>query len=192
MGTPRQSRHRCLPFPVRAQIVGMSQAVCLFACSTSSAFGTVSEDAPGEALVSALPWGRQGGMTLARSRPDCGGCLRRFVCLAAWTSALSKKIARIFRARRRIQHPMGKPPGGYDTRLFAARCQIVGMCQAVCMFLPPPQTSLPSEQNVDMFRGAGFSTPRGSRHGGLHSNFRAQIVGMSQAVCLFWPPGVSL
>ena len=37
------------------QIVGMSQVVCLFACSTSSAFGTVSEDVSGEALVSELP-----------------------------------------------------------------------------------------------------------------------------------------
>ena len=37
------------------QIVGMSQVVCLFACSTSFAFGTVSEDVSGEALVSALP-----------------------------------------------------------------------------------------------------------------------------------------
>ena len=37
------------------QIVGMSQVVCLFACSTSSAFGTVSEDVSGKALVSELP-----------------------------------------------------------------------------------------------------------------------------------------
>ena len=41
--------------PVRAQFVGMSQAVCLFGGAKSLAFGADCEDVSGEALVSALP-----------------------------------------------------------------------------------------------------------------------------------------
>ena len=58
--------------PARAQIVGTSQAVCLFACSTSAAFGAVWEDVSGEALGQ-LPQGMApGGIARARSRSDCG------------------------------------------------------------------------------------------------------------------------
>ena len=43
--------------PVRAQIWGMYQAVCLFRTVTSLVAGAVSEDVSGEALVSAFPRG---------------------------------------------------------------------------------------------------------------------------------------
>ena len=43
--------------PVRAQCVGMSQAVCLFCAPTSSTFGAEFEGVSGEALVSALQRG---------------------------------------------------------------------------------------------------------------------------------------
>ena len=73
---PRGGRQGVYHGPVRAQIVGMSQAVCLFRTSTSLAFGADFEadfeDVSSEALVLALPGGGARVQPRARSRPDCG------------------------------------------------------------------------------------------------------------------------
>ena len=90
--------------------VGISRAVCLFACSTSSAFGRNFEDVSGGVLVLALPGGGRQGAITGPFAPRLWGCPRR---------------------------------------------------------------------------GAGFSTPKEGGQGVFHGPVRAQIVGMSQAVCLF-------
>ena len=105
---------------IRAQIGGMSQAVCLFACSTSSAFGAVSEDVSGEALVSALP---RGGVRRYDTRPFAPrlwGRLRRFACLGAQHPVVSEHFVRTSQARRWFQESQGGAARRCDTRPFAA------------------------------------------------------------------------
>ena len=63
---PRGAAGGYLAGPVRAQFVGMPQAVRLFSGATSLAFGADFEDVSSDSLVSALPRGRQG--VVARSR----------------------------------------------------------------------------------------------------------------------------
>ena len=69
---PKGAAGGYLTGPVRAQFVGMSQAVCLFGGPTSFAFGADFEDVSSDSLVSALPRGAAGGISWARSGPDCG------------------------------------------------------------------------------------------------------------------------
>ena len=95
----------CNHGPVRAQIVGMSQAVCLFACPTSSPFGAVFEDVSGEALVSGLPMGGARGCLTGPFAPRLWGCIRRFACWRAQHLLLSEQISQ---ARRWFQH-LGLP-----------------------------------------------------------------------------------
>ena len=98
--------------PVRAQFVGMSQAVCLFGCSTSLAFGADFEDVSGDSLVSALLRGAAGVVSRAPFAPSLWGCLRRFACSVAQHPSLSEQILRMSQAIRWLQHPQGGRQGG--------------------------------------------------------------------------------
>ena len=168
--------------PARAQIVGTSQAVCLFACSTSAAFGAVCEYVSGEALASASPRGCARGYCTGPLALRLGGCLRRFACLRAQHPLPSEQFARMSQARRGFQPPHGGAPGGIARARSRSVCEDVSGGLPVCVF---NIRCLRSSLRRCLRRGAGFSLPKGVRQGVLHGPARAQNVGMSQAVCLF-------
>ena len=70
--------------PVRAQMAGISQAVCLLGCLNSSAFRADCEDVSSEALVSAPRGGPPGVIARARSQRDCGNVLSESSFEASW------------------------------------------------------------------------------------------------------------
>ena len=78
--TPKRGRQGWGHSKIRAQIGRESQAVCLLACSTSSAFGAVPEDVSVEALVSALQRGSARRYITGPFAPRLRGCLGRFAC----------------------------------------------------------------------------------------------------------------
>ena len=128
-GAPRMLYRGASHEPFRAQIVGMSQTVCLFGGLDFGAFRTDCEDAPGAPRKLYM-----GGISWALSGPDCGDV----------SSGLLVCVLNISRFRSSL-----------------------GGC---------------------LRRGAGFSTREGGGRGVLRGPVRAQIVGMSQAVCLFGCP----
>ena len=68
-------------FHVVFWVVGMPQAVCLFACPLSSAFGADCEDVSGETLVSSLPKGAPEGVGHSSVRAQVVG-MPQAVCLS--------------------------------------------------------------------------------------------------------------
>ena len=102
-------RQGVLHGPLRAQILVMSQAVCVFGCP---AFRSDCEDVLSEALVSAPHGGVANGWDTPPFAHRLWGCPRRFACLVALTPLLSEQIVRMSRARRWLQHPQGEPPWG--------------------------------------------------------------------------------
>ena len=153
MRTHRGSRQGRFHGPVRGQIVGMSQAVCLFWCPTPLAFGADFEDVSGDSLASVPQRGAASGYDTRPFAARLCGCLRRCACLVAQTSLLSEQMVRMYRARRWFQHPKGKPP--------AARSRpdcgdVSGGLHVWCHL---------SRLRGCLERAAGLSTPTGSRQG---------------------------
>ena len=103
--TPKGSRQGWLHGPVRGQFVGMSQAVCLFRCSTSFAFRADCEDVSGGALASATRRGAARGVFTGSFAAILWGCLRRFACFGGQSRVRLDQIVRMSQAGRWLQHP---------------------------------------------------------------------------------------
>ena len=103
--TPKGGRQGCLHGLVRGHFVGMSQAVCLFLCPTSFAFGADCEDVSSEALISAPLRGAARGGCTGSFAATLWGCLRRLACFWAQHPSLGEQIARMSQAGCWFQHP---------------------------------------------------------------------------------------
>ena len=91
--------------------------------------------------------------------------------------------------KRNLPLSEGGAARGYYTRPFAARLWDVSGGLPVWLL---GRLCFQSRLRGCLERGAGFSTPRGSRHGVLPRHVGTQIVGMSLAVCLFGCPNLFL
>ena len=172
--------------PVRAQFVGMYQAVCLFGGSTSLAFGADSGDVLGDALVSALLRGAAGGGFRGPVRAQIVG-MSQAVCVFGGPTSLA--FGTDFEDVSGDSLASAPPKGaarGYCTG--PVRAQFVEMSQAVRLFGGP--TSLAFGTDFEDVSGDSlFSVLIGGTAGvGFTGPLRANFVGMSQAVCLFRCP----
>ena len=160
--------------PVRAQFVGMSEAVCLFGGPTSFAFGTDFEDVSSDSLVSAPPKGAAGGYLMGPFGPSLWGCLRRFACLGPQTSFAFRVVSEDVSgealvsalprgAQRAPRSPQEALQRGVSHR--PVRAQIAGMSQAVCLFACP--TSCPFRALSEDASGEALvsALPRGAAGG---------------------------
>ena len=94
-------------FRIRAQIAGMSQAVCLSGGPDSFAFRADCWDVSSEVVVSTPQGGAARGYDTRPFAPRLWGCLRRFACLHAQHPLLSEQFVRMSQARRWFQHSQG-------------------------------------------------------------------------------------
>ena len=154
----------------------MCQAVCLFRTPTSLAFGTVSEDVSGQALVWALPKGGRQGVFVGMSRAVC-----LFACSTSF--AFGGNFEDVSGGALVLALPGGTPGCNHGP----VRAQIVGMSQAVCLFRT--STSLAFGADFEDVSGGALvsALPRGGARGYCTGPFAPRLWGCLRRFTCFGP-----